>query len=434
VFQLGQDFKEPSTQKRKLNFVHLSPSSFEHEWHHHLDNSNSPYLVGRVKKSRRRLPVQLLCPIFGLFVERFERRQIERNVGKLVDQLCSEMEPYCNIESEREEKFHAKFREMLNNSISFSKIQRSGVSSDGTMLHPSSNCVVFNLEVKKEMGYSGDSFMQNIQHFVYFLENKESSACRPCFLVELVGPNVCVSGALVAEEYFTCDKLTPMLSLVRTGVRNEFEALCSLFSSLVQSLEDLWRFYDAGFHNTVIKCDVPALSFFDQLGLRNPVPLVRYVFQATLGEIPVIVKFAESYCLELHELLASHEMAPKILNVGQAPPFWKIIVMEFMDLKPVCELQDHAQSIKTSVERILALMKENHFVHGDFRATNVLGVMQDGEFQGQVVVIDFDWSGKNGVQKYPCQLSSLIQWPEGCYSGAYLDYAHDEFWAKSFFN
>jgi thiamine kinase-like enzyme len=42
-------------------------------------------------------------------------------------------------------------------------------------------------------------------------------------------------------------------------------------------------------------------------------------------------------------------------------------------------------------------MKDNHFVHGDFRAANVLGVMRQGEFEGQVVVIDFNWSGHSKV-------------------------------------
>jgi hypothetical protein len=75
-------------------------------------------------------------------------------------------------------------------------------------------------------------------------------------------------------------------------------------------------------------------------------------------------------------------MAPKILQVSEAAPNWKIIV----EVRPVCDLIAHAPAIKIAVERILAVMKVNEFVHGDFRATNVLGVLQQGEFQGQVVV------------------------------------------------
>jgi len=288
------------------------------------------------------------------------------------------------------------------------------------------------LEIKNEMGHTGDAFMQNVQYFVFFLEDKATPACRPCFLVELVGPNICVSGALVAEDHFVCDRLTPMLSLVRTGIRSEFDQLCSLFSALAQGIEDILAFYDSGLHNAIVDYTIPFPSFFENLGLKNVEHLTRYVFQATLDSRPVVVKFAESYCVELHELLAAHNMAPKILKVSEAPAFWKIIVMEYLDIIPACSLRHHAQDVSVSVSHILKLMRENQFVHGDFRSTNVLGVLIDGKFSGQVFVIDFDWSGWHGIAKYPNQMNTTISWPQGCEPGALLDYTHDEAWAAGF--
>jgi hypothetical protein len=149
---------------------------------------------------------------------------------------------------------------------------------------------------------------------------------------------------------------------------------------------------------------------------------------------PVVVKFTESYCMELHELLAAHHMAPKILNVSNAPPVWKIIIMEYIDSVPICSLRDHAQSIRASVSNILKLMRENLFVHGDFRSTNVLGVLIEGKFSGQIVVVDFDWSGQYGIARYPNQMNTTISWPQGCDPGALLDYIHDEAWATGFFS
>jgi hypothetical protein len=97
-------------------------------------------------------------------------------------------------------------------------------------------------------------------------------------------------------------------------------------------VEDLWKFHDEGLHNSVVPCDVPAPHLFESLGLEKPRPLVRYVFLATLNSTPVIVKFAENYCLALHHFLAENGMAPTILRVGDAPPFWKIIVIEYLDM------------------------------------------------------------------------------------------------------
>ncbi len=232
---------------------------------------------------------------------------------------------------------------------------------------------------------------------------------------------------------FVCDKLTPMLSLVRTGIRSEFEQLCSLFSALAKGIEDILTFYDNGLQNAIVDYSIPFPLFFEKLGLENIKQLTRYVFQATLDSRPVVVKFAESYCMELHELLAAHKMAPKILKVSDAPPVWKIIVMEYLDTMPVCSLRDHAQDINVSVSNILKLMRKTQFVHGDFRTTNMLGVLIEGEFSGQVVVIDFDWSGRHGIAKYPNQMNTTISWPQGCEPGALLDYTHDEAWAARFF-
>jgi hypothetical protein len=53
----------PPTQKRKLNYVNVSPSSFGSEWHSYL-NSSSPYLIGRIK-NRYRLPVQCFVLYLG---------------------------------------------------------------------------------------------------------------------------------------------------------------------------------------------------------------------------------------------------------------------------------------------------------------------------------------------------------------------------------
>ena len=57
--------------------------------------------------------------------------------------------------------------------------------------------------------------------------------------------------------------------------------------------------------------------------------------------------------------------------------------MEYLDLKPVCDLRNHAHSINRKIVEMLSLMRDNQFVHGDFRSANVLGVLNNGEFQGR---------------------------------------------------
>jgi hypothetical protein len=198
--EAGAESKAQALKKKKLNYIQLAPSSFGYQWHEYM-GQNTNYLIGRVNRCFR-LPGQLLCPIFGQFAHRFHKYEAQKNISLLVDELCYEMEQHYVSEREREAEFHRIFREIIGTKIAFSKIERSGVTSDGSILHPSTNCVVLNLEIKNEIGLTGDAFMQNMQYFVYFLVDKTSPACRPCFLVEVVGPNICVSGALVAKDHF----------------------------------------------------------------------------------------------------------------------------------------------------------------------------------------------------------------------------------------
>jgi hypothetical protein len=45
---------------------------------------------------------------------------------------------------------------------------------------------------------------------------------------------------------------------------------------------------------------------------------------------PVVGKCAKSYCMDLHELLEAHNMAPKILKFSNAPSVWNIIVWNIL--------------------------------------------------------------------------------------------------------
>jgi hypothetical protein len=100
------------SKTRKLNYIQLSPSSFEYQWHEFIASPSSNYLLGRVKPMFR-LPVQLLCPIFGQFVKRFQNYQDLKDVSSLVDELCAQMEPHFKSEEDRVTVFHKMFRDII---------------------------------------------------------------------------------------------------------------------------------------------------------------------------------------------------------------------------------------------------------------------------------------------------------------------------------
>jgi len=47
-----------------------------------------------------------------------------------------------------------------------------------------------------------------------------------------------------------------------------------------------------------------------------------------------------------------------------------------------------------------------------------------------VILIDFDWSGINGKDSYPCDMNPEVEWPDGASTGKILSFAHDDYWIK----
>ena len=77
---------------------------------------------------------------------------------------------------------------------------------------------LMNREDKNEKGHGGgESYLQNACYYTKFHGRSSHkdlirASCCPTFLVELVGPAICISGA-VYHECISIDPLTPMLYL-----------------------------------------------------------------------------------------------------------------------------------------------------------------------------------------------------------------------------
>ncbi|RKP15792.1 hypothetical protein ROZALSC1DRAFT_18336, partial [Rozella allomycis CSF55] len=102
----------------------------------------------------------------------------------------------------------------------------------------------------------------------------------------------------------------------------------------------------------------------------------------------VLVKFSLSYGKEVHQHAADNGFAPSLLSVSRTHSGWYCIVMDYIDIDPDLPSLD-------SVLKILKNLHDAKFVHGDVRPGNVV------VSNSKVMLLDFDWSGKMGVAKYP---------------------------------
>lgn len=131
------------------------------------------------------------------------------------------------------------------------------------------------------------------------------------------------------------------------------------------------------------------------------------------GPIPVLVKpVNEGYGLNVHHLLAKHNLAPTLLaysKVEGAPT----AIMDYLDpssWKPLSGVSSHpdtAALFQVEIDQVIEILQKNGVVHGDLRSPNImvnvsptgevlLGSDETGTMRAIINVVDFDWAGVAG--------------------------------------
>jgi serine/threonine protein kinase len=113
----------------------------------------------------------------------------------------------------------------------------------------------------------------------------------------------------------------------------------------------------------------------------------------------VLIKFTRWYSIELHEFCANSGHAPQILAFQELPGGWFAVVMEYM--KSGVPITDwsldpaHRDRWITELQQLVDSFHDKGLVHGDLRDANI--ICKDRS----MMLIDFDWSGKDGKVFYP---------------------------------
>lgn len=147
-----------------------------------------------------------------------------------------------------------------------------------------------------------------------------------------------------------------------------------------------------------------------------------------------IVKFTRRYSEEAHRYLASLGSAPKLWQCKEIPGGWISILMDqskyevLRDLRLSKEQQD---MVKSKVIKMIEMLHNEGFVHGDIRDTNLLvdrnSLSSDGDTEAKVHFIDFDWAGCIGEAKYPIDINcKTVKRPEGVQGGELISKQDDK--------
>jgi serine/threonine protein kinase len=225
--------------------------------------------------------------------------------------------------------------------------------------------------------------------------------------------------------------------------------LARVFGALSSCRADLKKYYDG-----VRNLDSPRLSCLypnpTPVDPSKPLPKLTYrkflsrggqptsalvdlgnatttMYTATLSDTnqEVIVKFTARYNEGAHRLLAESEFAPRLHFCERIIGDLYIVVMDRVDGKSIWQLQEDKIPVSEidfqSVKDAIDLLHENDIVFGDLRDPNIL---YDAS-KARVVLVDFDWPGKDGESRYPATLNPSNAWAEDVSPYSIMHKAHD---------
>lgn len=150
---------------------------------------------------------------------------------------------------------------------------------------------------------------------------------------------------------------------------------------------------------------------------------------ASPSPIEVVVKFTAQYNARAHRLLSEAGFAPLLYSCTRLYGGLDMVIMEFLLFETLWRMkynddgrrQDVPESVWDDVAAALKMLHDADIVFGDLRLPNIVAVPRcavgphaKGGPRVRAKLIDFDWAGTDGVDRYPTTLNhELDEWAPG---------------------
>ena len=282
------------------------------------------------------------------------------------------------------------------------------------------------------------------------LQRVRNASCCPSLLFAIMGPYLRIQGAVLLDKVI----YRAFTEYIWLGGDFSFEKnvmhVARIFSVAAKAISNLHAYYDKLElseapvpsrlfpHPTFQPEDQPdfQLTFTEKLCPESEI--TRLLFGAEINDRDeathqpkkAVVKFAERYGEHAHRLLAEHHLAPRLHFCKRTLCGLWMIVMDRVEGQDAYTLfpGEPPDYVKKDVDRAIQLLHQHGFVHGEICVSNILVVKRprsqrqvvtaiststeaeeememdvddsDSEKPG-AVLIDFDWSGKDGETNYP---------------------------------
>ena len=145
---------------------------------------------------------------------------------------------------------------------------------------------------------------------------------------------------------------------------------------------------------------------------ERPFAIYRAKMPDAEGErVDVVVKFTTRYNDVAHKLLGEAHLAPKLRYFAPLVSGHYMVVMDFIDHPPLSDRpkQDNYLDICQRVGEAVELLHKHDLVFGDLRPQNIILDPANGN---RPLLIDFDFTGTHGVDRYPASWNTKKHHPE----------------------
>ncbi|KAJ6468738.1 hypothetical protein C8R45DRAFT_1017459 [Mycena sanguinolenta] len=455
LVQNARESKSPSQSAKSTNYRQVQSGDY-------------PIYDGRYNHthggSTMAPPIQLYNPAFAHFLDDAANPALE--VPDKVVLATADLMRRASAIYDDENTRRSKIRPALKNAISYGitqLISDDRTTPDGVVMWTMSgtdgslNEAVALLieEEKRELGEGGcdASTQASFSMLKYWAQSNNDAVrgrcCCPTFLIAFAGPWLAILGAVLTDKCIV-QRLTDFMWLGSGAVLTDSKQclrVARVLHSLTRSLGHLRNYYvtltssndpepSRFFPSPTSFLSSGASVQFEYLqALERDAVCVTFLCR-TQEEQPrsIVVKFAQTYCPEAHELLAQKGLAPQLLYCGpvvhsdDAPSYQllKMIVMEYIDGRTVAQLEGKLpDDFAEQVTKIVSILHNDGYVFGDLRWPNVMVVGKE------IKLIDFDWAGKQGRASYPIHLAHNIDWPPGVTAMGKIEKEHDMYMLKS---
>jgi serine/threonine protein kinase len=283
-----------------------------------------------------------------------------------------------------------------------------------------------------------------------------NNSCCPTFLVAVVGPWICILGA-VFVDHVVIQELTDFIWIGGHPYDDDkLKSVTRILAALGKGITELEGFYANLPHHKSpdpqrffpfirqysVGERIVRFSYKAYLLRKNPEIHAKPIFLATIesggeGERSrdVVVKFVQTYNARAHRLLAAAGYAPELLYCSTEDPHSEdlgglvMAIMEYVPGKTAHERYGNnplPQAIFNQVRNAVETLHTENIVFADLRPPNIMVTGDE-----RVMLIDFDWCGVHQKGTYPISLNDVqesdisIDWHPDVKRGGRMMKEHD---------